>query len=219
MSIILNIDTAVDSAMICLAENGKTIASRKNENQKEHAAWMQPAIVRLLEENALGPRDLSAVSVSNGPGSYTGLRVGLASAKGLCYALNIPLITVDTLKIMALAVADKAVDLICPLIDARRMEVFAAVYDKNLVEQIAALAMILHDNSFEALLDKHQILFCGNGSNKFREIVTVGNASFTSIDTTENALSALAYSCFVNKDFADLAYAEPMYIKEFHSSV
>jgi len=131
VSLILNIDTAVQSASVCLSENNDLIGLKINPSQKDHASWLHIAIEQLLKENAIDLQKLAAIAVSAGPGSYTGLRVGMASAKGLCYVLNIPLITVDTLKMMANAAVVENTDLLCPMIDASRMDVFAALFDKS----------------------------------------------------------------------------------------
>ena len=159
----------------------------------------------------------SAIAVSIGPGSYTGLRIGLSSAKGLCYALDIPLITISTLKMIASAVKQKATDLICPMVDARRMEVFTGLYNKDLLEISAARALIIDETSFDTFLSSHKILFCGNGSKKLQNILSSPNASF--IETIPNAseLSDLSQNCYINKQFANLAYSEPLYIKEFYT--
>jgi tRNA threonylcarbamoyladenosine biosynthesis protein TsaB len=120
MSLILNIDTALDTASVCLANQKEVLQFSVNEDQKDHAAWLHQTIAELLQKGGYSIKDLDAVAVSIGPGSYTGLRVGLATAKGFCYALQIPLITVNTLKLIAFAAKDEAIDLICPMIDARR---------------------------------------------------------------------------------------------------
>src|SRR5215208_5364975 len=136
MSFILNIDTALETASVSLANNGRMLQSLVSESQKDHASWLHPAIKILLEKQGIGMDQLVAVGVSNGPGSYTGLRVGLSTAKGFCYALNIPLITIGTLKLMAFSARDEAEDLICPMIDARRMEVYTAIYTGEMAELI-----------------------------------------------------------------------------------
>src|SRR2546423_5943119 len=134
MAFILNIDTALEEACISLAENDRIIKYAINDNQKDHATWLQPAIKNLFEESGIKTDQLHAVGVSNGPGSYTGLRVGLSTAKGLCYALKIPLITICSLEVIAFSAKREATELICPMIDARRMEIFTAVYDKTLAQ-------------------------------------------------------------------------------------
>ena len=151
MSLILNIDTALDTASVCIAKDGRSLGLAVNENQKDHAAWLHIAVNEILKKPSYSINQLEAVAVSIGPGSYTGLRIGLASAKGFCYALNIPLIAVTTLEIMALAVKEEATTLICPMVDARRMEVFSAIYEKDLGEKSPPQAMVIDENSFAPL--------------------------------------------------------------------
>ena len=219
MSLILNIDTAVEIASVCLAKDNEILQLALNENQKDHASWLHITIADVLQKTGSIVNELSAVAVSIGPGSYTGLRVGLASAKGFCYALNIPLMAISTLKMIAFAVKDEAINanFICPLIDARRMEVFTSMYDHSLVEKIPPRAVILDENSFSAILAENKVLFCGNGSKKLQNIISSYNALFT--DTVANAahLSQLSYNYFRNKEFASLAYTDPLYIKEFYT--
>jgi tRNA threonylcarbamoyladenosine biosynthesis protein TsaB len=217
MSLILNIDTALELASVCLANDEDIIALAINENQKDHAAWLHSAIAEVLQKNSLNPDQLAAVGVSIGPGSYTGLRVGLAAAKGLCYALKIPLIAVSTLEMMAYAVKDEATGLICPMIDARRMEVFAAIYNKSMQEKVPAQALIIDEPSFAPLFKSSPILFCGNGSKKLQPLVTNANAFFSNTSSNASHLAALSHNHFRKKEFADLAYTEPLYIKEFYS--
>jgi len=215
MSLILNIDTSIDKASVCLAENGSIIQLSVHENQKDHAAWLHPAIDELLKKNGFKPVELSAIAVSIGPGSYTGLRIGLATAKGLCFALKIPLITIVTLEMMAFSVKEEAIDLVCPLIDARRMEVFTATYDKFLKELMAPSSIIVDENSFADLLSNRQMLFCGNGIQKLKMIGNNPNATFSKTEADASHLSGLSYPMFLKKEFANLAYTEPFYIKEF----
>ena len=219
MSLILNIDTGLDTASVCLANEKEVIALDINENQKDHAAWLHKAIAEMLKKNNFTPDQLQAVAVSIGPGSYTGLRVGLSAAKGLCFALNIPLIAISTLKMIAFALKEEAVSLICPLIDARRMEVFVAVYDKSLQEKVPAHAQIIDETSFASLLSADKILFGGTGSNKLQPLITNSNANFSSTNSNASHLAALSQICFLKKEFADLAYKEPLYIKDFNSGV
>jgi len=169
MSLILNIDTALDTASVCLSKDGNVLQFSSSENQKDHASWLHSEIAGLLQKSGKTIKDLDAVAVSVGPGSYTGLRVGLAAAKGFCYALDIPLITINTLKIIALAVKDEAIDIICTLIDARRMEIFTAVYDKDLREKISPHAMLVDENSFASVLSSGKILFCDNGAKNLSD--------------------------------------------------
>jgi tRNA threonylcarbamoyladenosine biosynthesis protein TsaB len=222
MSLIINIDTAIDIAHISIAKDGEIIASATNAEQKDHGGFLQPAIKKLLNEASIATTLINAVAISAGPGSYTGLRVGMASAKGLCYALNVPLIAINTLEIMAFAAisethitsSDNAI-LFCPMIDARRMEVFTALYDQNLQPEILPCAMVLNENSFANGLLKNKILFFGTGATKWKNILQHENALFAETFNNALAMSKLAYGKFVLNDFANLAYFEPLYLKEF----
>jgi|SRR6185369_13801864 len=228
MALILNIDTALEIASLSLAENAVIIHSTENDQQKDHAAWIHNAIKELFEISGKRIDKLNAVAVSNGPGSYTGLRVGLSTAKGLCYAQNIPLITIGTLEIMAFSairnlklVPDTELPapdpLICPMIDARRMEVFAAVYNVKMEEIMKPRALILDERSFEELLKWHKILFLGNGSEKLFQISKYPNAEFRKLTLDPEAMAILSYKNFIGNNFAGLAYTEPLYLKEFYS--
>ncbi|MBA4166862.1 MAG: tRNA (adenosine(37)-N6)-threonylcarbamoyltransferase complex dimerization subunit type 1 TsaB, partial [Chitinophagaceae bacterium] len=145
MALILSIDTAMENAGLCVAENAEILSIKTNSRQTDHAAWMHNAIKDALQDAGKKMSDLNAVAVTSGPGSYTGLRVGMASAKGLCYVLNVPLITESTLHLTAFGVKKNTNDLswICPMIDARRMEVFTVLYDDGFHERQGPSAMIL----------------------------------------------------------------------------
>jgi tRNA threonylcarbamoyladenosine biosynthesis protein TsaB len=218
MSLIINIDTALDTASVCLAEDGNVLKLSSSDDQKDHASWLHTEIAELLQKSGYSIKDLDAVAVSVGPGSYTGLRVGLAAAKGFCYALDIPLITINSLLIIAFAVKDEAIDIICPMIDARRMEVFTAMYDKDLQEKHSPQAMIVDEKSFASFLLKGKVLFCGNGVKKLQPLISNSNALFSNTMAGASHLARLSFNCYNNKEFADLAYAEPLYIKEFYSA-
>ncbi|HEU4634264.1 MAG TPA: tRNA (adenosine(37)-N6)-threonylcarbamoyltransferase complex dimerization subunit type 1 TsaB [Flavisolibacter sp.] len=217
MSYILNIDTAVITASVCLAKNDRALVEKVNPSQKDHAAWLHNAIKEVIEEAALSLQELDAIAVSSGPGSYTGLRVGMAAAKGLCYALQKPLITIGTLKMMAVAAQGEGPELLCPMIDARRMEVFTAVYDKNLSEILSPINVIIEKNSFEEILRHNSVSFFGNGSDKFRAVSSSKNAHFKKIEASAKHMMPLSFSEFRQNRFADLAYAEPFYGKDFYS--
>jgi len=228
---ILTIDTATDQAIVCLSHNGSVWGTLINDNQKDHAAWIQVAINRLLKEQNYSIQQLSAVAVTEGPGSYTGLRVGMATAKGICFALQIPLITVNTLKVMACAaimqwlprleLPNQTMQVaLCPMIDARRMEVFTAVYSDELQEVIAPKALILDPLSFNEELNNRLLICFGNGANKWKNISRFPNVIFIDekIDM-DKGLAKLAADQYSAKNFADLAYAEPVYLKEFYSYI
>ncbi|HVS95698.1 MAG TPA: tRNA (adenosine(37)-N6)-threonylcarbamoyltransferase complex dimerization subunit type 1 TsaB [Puia sp.] len=219
MALILNIDTATQTAGICLADDGKVLAILENRAPKEHAAWLHPAVERSLSENGLGMRDLAAVAVTAGPGSYTGLRVGMAAAKGFCYALGIPLITESTLKVMAFAAREQlnGERLLCPMIDARRMEVFTAIYRPDMTELLPASAMIIDERSFSGWLQGHRIAFFGEGSDKCKPLINSCNASFERVAYHTGYLGILSFSRYLQKEFTGLAYSEPVYTKEFYT--
>jgi tRNA threonylcarbamoyladenosine biosynthesis protein TsaB len=217
MALILNIDTALDTASICIADGETMISFSENNQQKDHAAWLHTEIAAMLTAKNLTVQNLQAIAVNIGPGSYTGLRVGLAAAKGFCFALQIPLITVSSLQVIALAAQQEAISLIRPMIDARRMEVYTALYDKDLNELEAPQAVILNENSFQQELQMNKILFCGNGSNKFLPLVKHNTASFSNKTSNASHLSILSYKKFTAQHIANIAYTEPSYIKEFYS--
>ena len=219
MNFILNIDTAVTSASVCLSAEGKNIALKSNPETKDSAAWIHTAIQQLMQDAGITLQQLSAIALSAGPGSYTGLRVGMATAKGLCFALKKPLITINTLQMMAAAAVEGGIntELICPMIDARRMEVFTALYNQQLEEVLPSKAIILEAQTFVELLNEKRITFLGNGSPKFKNSTTHPNADFTSLTVNASHITVLAYMQWVKGNFADLAYAEPFYGKEFYS--
>lgn len=217
MSLILTIDTAGDTAGVCIARDGEVVHSVTLENQKDQASWLHAATKEMLRKAGYSLNQFEAVSVSIGPGSYTGLRVGLSAAKGLCYALDIPLLPVSTLEIMAWAVKEEAMGLICPMIDARRMEVFTAIYDKELKEISSPAAMIINETSFASELKTNPILFCGNGRKKLEMLISNKNAQFSDTSPGASPLAELSYNHFRVKKFANLAYTEPLYLKEFYS--
>ena len=232
MALILNIDTGQDTACISLTKDGAIITAITNDTQKDHAAWINAAIDKLFARTKYNIDDLAAIGVSNGPGSYTGLRIGLSTAKGLCYALKIPLIAVGTLQVMALnavqALAKSGLQsadtgsenklrdvLICPMIDARRIEVFTAIYDVRLNEVVKPQACVLGPASFGELLKRQKILFLGNGSKKFQQVCQhLDNAIFKNFPLNPSALGTLIYRDFIGNNFAGLAYTEPLYLKE-----
>lgn len=225
MSLILNIDTATEIAHISLSKSGVILDSDNNTDQKEHGSFLQPSIQKLLKNNSIAIESIDAVAISIGPGSYTGLRVGMASAKGICFALQKPLIAVNSLEIIACAAILENSDkndlsnlLICPMIDARRMEVFTALYNQNLDKILEPQAMVIDSNSFENHLLVNKILFVGNGAKKWELICKSENAFFTQNSNNLLAMNKLSFKKYENKDFSELAYSEPSYLKEFFDS-
>lgn len=223
MSLILQIDTASTHAAVSLSKEGKLLQSIGNENQQEHAAFLQPAIEEIMRMQELSLQDIDAVSVVIGPGSYTGLRVGLASAKGICYALHKPLIAISTLQLMAAAAKQELskqsgnIPLLCPMIDARRMEVFTAIFNQQLEPLMEAKAMLLNNDSFVAILLQNKVLFFGNGAAKLKPICNHVNALFATDYNSINAMCTLSFQQFKEANFTDLAYSEPLYLKEFYN--
>ena len=227
MSLILNIDTATNYGAVGLSAHGTVIAYQESVSQKDHASFLQPAILQIMKDAGRSLKDIDAVAVTIGPGSYTGLRVGLASAKGLCFALGKPLVTVSTLQVMAQAsiqnyLHSKSLNTLspvfCPMIDARRMEVFAAIYNLDCQEIISAKAIIIDENIFTLLPAYQQIIFSGNGSLKIKTDTTHFNVSVILSPHTIHHLSTLALEKFNLQQFADIAYCEPMYIKPFYTT-
>lgn len=223
MAVLLNIDTATEYAGVCLSRDGHMLQLLESPEQKNHAAFVQPAIQQLLSETGCQLTDIDAVAVTAGPGSYTGLRVGLASAKGICYALNKPLILINTLEVIANNTisnyqpqnSNHPPTLFCPLIDARRMEVFTAVYDASLTAVMPPQAMLLDAHAFGSLLDQHQVVFSGSGHYKLKEMLSHRNAIFSTNRHSVTDLAMLAHKAFEVQQFANLAYSEPLYVKEF----
>ena len=219
MALILNIDTATEEAGICLAKDGKTLALAENKEQKDHASWLHPAIEKILGTTGFRLSDLQAIAVVSGPGSYTGLRVGMAAAKGFCYTLDLPLITEDKLKMMAFAASEQHpnADLLCPMLDARRMEVFTAVYQKDLSVLLPSTAMVMDQNPFSDYLTTRRMSFFGSGSDKCKPIISSANASFIQVKDHAGYLGILSFLRYLRKEFTGLAYSEPVYTKEFHT--
>lgn len=223
MTLILNIDTSSETASVCIAEDGIALATISNPQQKDHAAFLHNAIKDILQKNALKLNALSAIAVTNGPGSYTGLRVGMASAKGLCYALDKPLITVGSLELMAYAVItdlypqDKHA-IYCPLIDARRMEVYTALFDGNMKEVSSPKALIVDETSFAEILARNKMYFFGSGASKLQGVLSHNNAFFLTKVGLMNSMSRLSFERYRGEKFADLVDSEPLYVKEFCSS-
>lgn len=217
MNYLLHIDTSRSLASVCLTRGEEVRQLASSNRQNEHASWLHPAIQTLLEEEGIRPAGLGGISVTLGPGSYTGLRVGMAAAKGFCYALQKPLITVGTLQVMAAAVQEEAAGLIIPLIDARRMEVFTAIYNRKGEEIRAPQNLILSPQYFEDLPDAAEWLFCGDGREKLKQFPLPAKARFSDREADAATLARLACGKFSRGEFSDLAYTDPFYGKEFYT--
>ncbi|HPH36952.1 MAG TPA: tRNA (adenosine(37)-N6)-threonylcarbamoyltransferase complex dimerization subunit type 1 TsaB [Sediminibacterium sp.] len=226
MALLLNIDTATGYAGVCLSKDSKVLASQSHQHQKDHAAFLQPAIEAILKEAGCKLNDIDAVAVTAGPGSYTGIRVGLASAKGICYALNKPLIMVNTLAVIANAAIQNTPQteiekdtVFYAMIDARRMEVFAGMYNQQLLELANAGALVLDSVFFEGLNCHSKVIFCGDGAKKVEQFTLPDNYSIDNAQHTVNHMVTISESFFNAKNFSNLAYSEPLYIKDFYQPI
>jgi tRNA threonylcarbamoyladenosine biosynthesis protein TsaB len=214
MAIILNLETATKTCSVALAKNGKVIALRElTSEQFSHAEKLNGFIEEVLLKAGLILKDVEAIAVSEGPGSYTGLRIGTSTAKGLCYGLNIPLIAINSLKALAtLAVA--AEELICPMFDARRLEVYTAVFTMDLEELEPTQALVIEERSFDHYQDK-KVLFIGPGAMKCKEALNQPNWKFDGKDVSATGMVQLSEAKFNASNFVDVAYFEPYYLKDF----
>ncbi|GAB6009182.1 tRNA (adenosine(37)-N6)-threonylcarbamoyltransferase complex dimerization subunit type 1 TsaB [Dysgonomonas reticulitermitis] len=220
MPYILSIETATEVCSVAVSNGSQVIFYKEETNGPSHAVLLGQFVNEAIEELRKANTKPDAVAVSCGPGSYTGLRIGVSEAKGLCYGLNIPLIAIHTLKIMAHGVLEqgeaKKHTLLCPMIDARRMEVYDTVYDNSLQELRSVSADIIDENSFSEFLAGRQILFFGNGAEKCKAVLYHPNAQFLDdIYPKATDMVELAEEAFNKKEFVDVAYFEPFYLKEF----
>ncbi|MCG3166019.1 MAG: tRNA threonylcarbamoyladenosine biosynthesis protein TsaB [Bacteroidia bacterium] len=228
---ILHIETATEVCSVALSHsNAKFAGAEEDTTGFAHAEKLTVLIDALMKKTNTEFNQLDAVAVSYGPGSYTGLRIGMSAAKGFCYALNIPLITISTLKAMAAgAVHLRDVEnlllqpdvVLCPMIDARRMEVYAAFYDKDLNEIRPPSADIIDANSYNDYLKKNKMLFLGNGAAKCKPVLSpkANTYFFDEFQLSAQNMIGLAHAAFKEKQFANLAYSEPFYLKEFQTGV
>lgn len=216
MSIILNIETATKNCSVSIADKGNIIAIKElNNGNYSHAEVLHPFIVAILNEAKLSSDKIDAVAISKGPGSYTGLRIGVSAAKGLCFAFDKPLIAIDTLTSLSYSISiDEG--FIVPMIDARRMEVYVAVFNNNhqIIKEIKA--EIIDENSFSEYLNMNKVYFLGDGSQKCKEMIVHKNAVFVQ-DKFPSAkeMAQLSYYKYQNNDFESVAYFEPFYLKDF----
>jgi len=221
MSCILHIETATDACSVAVSQDGALIfqqAEMQGPSAAQRLGGMVDEALSFTDNHAI-PFD--AVAVSKGPGSYTGLRIGVSMAKGVCYARNLPLIALSTLEVMCvpvLLVNDELPDdsLLCPMIDARRMEVYTSLYTRSLEQRMPVTPMVIDSNSFAEQLDSHPIYFFGNGSAKCEEVIRHPNAHFIpNIVPLAKWMSPLAEKAYARAQFEDVAYFEPFYLKEF----
>jgi len=221
---ILNIETSTKVCGVSLSKNGRLIDHNESNEGNSHAANLAPFIDELIKRNKLGYKDLSAIAISKGPGSYTGLRIGTSTAKGLCYSLDIPLIAINTLHSMAahaknLYAADFK-GIFRPMIDARRMEVYSQAFSNQLDVISDVEAIVIDENSFKEEKEKQEVLFFGDGAEKCMETIKHKNAIyFDQAEASSLGMVKLSYEAFNNKQFEDVAYFEPFYLKEFIAAI
>lgn len=220
MAVILNIETATTNCSVSLSNNGVPLFTKELNEGFTHAENLHTFILDVLAASNYTAQQLNAIAVSKGPGSYTGLRIGVSAAKGLCYALNIPLIAINTLQILsakALTVSNSNELLFCPMLDARRMEVYTAIYDQALREIQATEALIVNEETTEQFNRKETICFFGDGMPKCKEVLSrFSNSIFIDhLIPSAAEMSELSESRFNNKQFEDVAYFEPFYLKDF----
>jgi len=216
MALILSLETATKTCSVALARNGKLMTKKElTSEQFSHAEKLTLFIEEIVAASSVELNELDAVAVSAGPGSYTGLRIGTSTAKGICYALDIPLIAINSLRATA-ALSSFEDGLICPMFDARRMEVYAAVYSAQLEEIQETKAVVIETDSFEEYLNKSKVLFLGPGAEKCQSEITSENAMFDlETEVSAEGMIELAEAKYRSKDFEDIAYFEPRYLKDF----
>jgi len=224
MALILNLETSTKVCSVALAKDSELVALKEIHDDYSHAEKLTLFIQEVLEEAGISIKELDAVAVSKGPGSYTGLRIGVSTTKGLCYSLQKPMIGIPTLKAMAREPSltlnlehDKAGILLCPMIDARRMEVYTAFYDLNNNEFREVAADIVDENSYQEILERHKVIFFGDGAGKCKMVLEKHeNALFNDVvfPSAKNMV-VLSEERFINLQFEDVAYFEPYYLKDF----
>lgn len=224
MALILNLETATTVCSVSLSKDGQLLAVKEQNGDYSHAENLTLFIEDVIQEADVKLSDVDAIAVSKGPGSYTGLRIGVSTAKGLCYSLNKPLIAISTLQHISLSVSKESQSqisnlksLFCPMLDARRMEVYCAMFDSLNNEIRHTTAEIIDEHSFSDLLNNNVIYFFGNGAAKCKNVLSANkNAIFIDdiFPSAKNMIS-LSEQAFVNKEFEDVAYFEPFYLKDF----
>ncbi len=221
MSLILSIETATRTCSVAVHENGTLLAACSYYLDKSHSNLLVPSIKSLVADCGYEQNALSAVAISMGPGSYTGLRIGTSTAKGLCFALDIPLIAINTLEALAYGVSRYNTEgqWLCPMLDARRMEVYTMLLDDHFRIVEETHPQVVEPSSFDDHLNARSILFFGNGADKCRKIIQNSNARFLDhVEPNASEVGYLAWQKFQKTQFEDLAYFEPFYLKEFQAT-
>lgn len=218
MSVILNIETSTTNCSVSLSHNETLLCSNEiNKQSYSHSTKLHSQIANLIDKSKVSYSDLSAIAISKGPGSYTGLRIGSAAAKGLCYALDIPLISVSTLKILAKKIKIQE-GLIVPVMDARRDEVYSAIFDHKFYQKRESKPEIIYNNSFFDLIKEKKIYMVGNGQEKCKRIINENPNLIFSMDKnfpSSADMIELSYEKYKSSKFEDIAYFEPDYLKKF----
>lgn len=218
MSFILNIESSSTNCSVSLTKNGDLISIKENNDEKySHSTKLHSFINEVISDSKITINELSAIAVSRGPGSYTGLRIGVAAAKGLCFSLDIPLISVSTLLILSKQIKISS-GLILPVLDARRNEVYSAIYDANYKLVKKESPELIDSKSFENFSNDNQLYFIGSGQQKCRELIkSNNNLIFHNKETLPSSkeMADISYQKFISSDFEDLAYFEPAYLKNF----
>jgi tRNA threonylcarbamoyladenosine biosynthesis protein TsaB len=228
--LILHLETATNICSVALSRGEKILAIRENDEDRSHGSLLTPFMQEVLDEAGIRPEEVNAIAVSKGPGSYTGLRIGVSVTKGFAYASNIPVIGIVTLQAMVVAAThhrpvqelqQKYPELLfCPLIDARRMEVFSGLYDKNADLLSPVVATVVDETSFSKELESNHIVFFGNGSDKISDTIQHPHAHFIKeIHPSSEFMVPLALRNFKNNLFEDTAYFEPFYLKDFVATI
>lgn len=224
MATILNIETSTQVCSVALTSEGQVLEHHENYDGQTHATLLSAYVKSALDYVHSRELKLDAIAVSIGPGSYTGLRIGLSEAKGLAFGLEVPLIGVNTLQLLVVSTMfnhfiDEDELLYVPMIDARRMEVYTAAYNPALEAVIEPQAMILDENSFADILESHKVVFMGNGSTKARDVIKHPNAIFIDgVKPVAVDMLALSEKAFRESSFIDVAYSTPLYLKEFQAT-
>ncbi|GAB2463360.1 tRNA (adenosine(37)-N6)-threonylcarbamoyltransferase complex dimerization subunit type 1 TsaB [Hymenobacter qilianensis] len=222
--LILSLETSSPVCSVAVHQAGVLVGQAELRLEKSHSSHLSILINQLLENTGHTLQDVAAVALSDGPGSYTGLRIGGAAAKGLCFALEIPLLAVSTLQALAWQVAAYTASpetyLYCPMLDARRMEVYTALYTCDSQEILPPTALVLTPDALAEQLGGHRVLFFGNGAVKFQSLLAEQpNAGFLAgIEPSAVAVGALAWGAFQRQEFRDVAYYEPFYLKEVYTT-
>ncbi|WP_298484293.1 tRNA (adenosine(37)-N6)-threonylcarbamoyltransferase complex dimerization subunit type 1 TsaB [uncultured Maribacter sp.] len=217
MAILLNLETATTNCSVSIAKDGELIILKEhNSSNYSHAEQLHMFIEEALQEASLSIKDIDAIAVSKGPGSYTGLRIGVSAAKGLCFSLGVPLISIATLESMAHQVVLEENTVIIPVLDARRMEVYSSVFNASYSEIRETRAEIIDENSFSEYTEKGKVIIAGSGAEKCKEILTHPNfICNTTVVPSAKEMASLSYQKFKDKNFEDVAYFEPYYLKDF----